>query len=101
MNRTIELTREYATACEEVSKSKGTEFVDLHTIICDNHEAKGTLEDCFVDGLHFSAVGNNLVFESLMQVIAKSDRLKTPDEMPLDFPLWGDVEAIKTEKVLS
>ena len=55
-------------------------------------KAQGNLEGLFWDGLHLSARGNTLLYEALMGVIQSSLPGLAPDALPLDAPLWRDID---------
>ncbi|WZN65066.1 GDSL esterase/lipase [Chloropicon roscoffensis] len=89
-NRSLEQSRAYAAACKEVAAEKGLPVVDSWSAL--HSKAQGDLEGLFWDGLHLSARGNTLLFEALMGVILGKLPGLAPDALPLDAPLWRDID---------
>jgi len=89
-NRSLEQSQRYAAACKEVAAEKGLPVVDSWSAL--HSKAQGDLEGLFWDGLHLSARGNTLLFEALMGVIQSSLPGLAPDALPLDAPLWRDID---------
>ncbi len=87
-NRTLESSKKYAEACRQVSAAKGAAFVDTWSAIYGG----GHLSECFMDGLHLSSKGNDIVLEALAKTIAESSELAGPEDVPMDAPIWQDID---------
>ena len=73
-----ELDKEYFLACQKVSQDRAVDFVDLW-------ESFDKKPECFSDGLHFSKIGSQVLFNLLWPKIeAKAPKI-------INFPEWKDL----------
>ncbi|KAF9923058.1 hypothetical protein FBU30_006847 [Linnemannia zychae] len=77
MDRSNNITQEYAQACVEVGKELHVPIVDLWSSIdcqvqgtCDLNESN-ILQDYFMDGLHLKRLGNELLYKEIMNTVAR------------------------------
>ncbi len=86
VNRTMEMTLQYATALKQ--------WCTQHSIICvdlwEQKEAWNSRQ-VFVDGLHLSKQGNEMVYLQLLQTIKTTLPQWNPTTMSLAHPYWKDV----------
>ncbi|ESP02992.1 hypothetical protein LOTGIDRAFT_111055 [Lottia gigantea] len=78
-----ETTRKYASSCNKIAKETGVSLVDLYNDMLKHENWKEMLGD----GLHLSAAGGQLLFESLKPII---DKLTSNIETK--FPAWDEVD---------
>lgn len=76
-------TKTYAEACRDVAKDVGTAFVDLYTTMSNQKH----WEDMLNDGLHFSSLGSEFLFDQLKPHV---DKLTS--DLPLQLPYWADID---------
>lgn len=81
-------TNAYATGCEEVGKAMKVPVVNIWEAMT---EQKGW-ESMLSDGLHLNASGNEFLFKKLSRVIAGSYPHLLPAALPLDAPLWAQID---------
>lgn len=88
-NRTNVRAGEYAEAVKEV----GRELSAIHkgkceVVVCDLFVAmmKKGAKECLSDGLHFSPLGNQVLFETLKGVIEMNFTSLVAEAMPFDLP---------------
>ena len=86
--RTAEMSKKYARACEEVAEETNTFFCDMWL-----HVTTQALPELLSDGLHFSPEGEKFVYGVLSSEV---DRLWLETDYalyrrpPLDVPDWKD-----------
>jgi lysophospholipase L1-like esterase len=86
-----DITKRYAAACVEVATTMNLDCIDLWTLMMKN---PSWAADYFVDGLHFNAKGNQLLFESLMQLIERKYPHLKPANLMADFLSWRELLAV-------
>lgn len=89
--RTNEHTGLYAAECLKVAREKNLPCLDLWTEF-QTHYPHEQWKRLFSDGLHFEISGNQLVLELLKETIEKYYPEWSPNHLPLDAPLWGEVD---------
>ena len=77
-------TKMYADAVTRIGQKKNIVVLDLWTMFFNN--LNDVRHDCYMDGLHFSAVGNMLLFKSITALIMKNFPVLDPSQLALDFP---------------
>lgn len=92
--RTTENAAVYAAACKRVAEKHGCIFVDTHAAFLRN---KGeTFSALFDDGLHFTAAGNEMLYDALAAALAEGApavwHALTHDDAPCDFPWNKDID---------
>ncbi|KDP24453.1 hypothetical protein JCGZ_25017 [Jatropha curcas] len=70
MGRTNEGCRIYSEACLEVSKKMGITAIDLWTAM---QQREDWLTTCFLDGIHLTGTGSEIVVEEILRVLEKPD----------------------------
>ncbi|KAF9939613.1 hypothetical protein BGZ67_009193 [Mortierella alpina] len=96
MNRSNSVTKEYAQACVEVGKALNIPVVDLWSEIhcqvegtCELHESD-QLQDYFMDGLHLKRMGNEVLYKSVMDAVARHYPHLHPTCWPSVFPGYAE-----------
>ncbi|KAF9955560.1 hypothetical protein BGZ72_003620 [Mortierella alpina] len=96
MNRSNNVTKEYAQACVEVGKALDIPVVDLWSEIqcqvegtCELHESD-QLQDYFMDGLHLKRMGNEVLYKSVMDAVARHYPQLHPTCWPRVFPGYAE-----------
>ncbi|KAJ2557813.1 isoamyl acetate-hydrolyzing esterase [Coemansia sp. RSA 1933] len=80
VDRSIEVTRQYAEAVRQVAREHQLPCVDLWPAMEPNPD------DYLWDGLHLNANGNDLLFKLLMQTVSDNYPELNPDSMPFIVP---------------
>jgi hypothetical protein len=87
----------YANVILEISKSSGCDVIDLfHGIQAAGDDWKKS----FNDGLHFSSVGNQFVYNEIVKLIAaKYPHIQggVDSPLPLHYPHWSLVNPLDHE----
>lgn len=83
-----------AAAAEVVTKAASAAAVPvLHLNLYDVMASGGQDYSRYLsDGLHLSADGNRLLFDTLVSRITAACPAILPDALPLDLPIWRDVD---------
>lgn len=82
-NTSLESTRQYHLACIEIAKEHNIPVVDTWKLF-GGHDS-----DLFVDGVHFSAKGNDLIFKAVRDaVVAHYPKTLDPEQMETFLPWW-------------
>lgn len=111
VRRLASTTLNYAQAAREASQELNVECLDLWTVFMKEAgwregesligqkgvEKKG-LERLLRDGLHFTADGEKVLFEALMEKIQEKWPEMAPLALPFVLPGWNEVEAWKDLK---
>lgn len=99
LERTNANTRRYANAAMAVAMLHGVPCVDLFASTSDALESAAASTDgpttLFDDGIHFNALGQEVVYASLVRVIESAPGLEDldPEKMPSDWPFGPDLRA--------
>ncbi|KAL9603491.1 MAG: hypothetical protein Q9219_001178 [cf. Caloplaca sp. 3 TL-2023] len=102
--RTAEYTKLYADACMRIGRDLGLPVVDLWSSIMfgagyepgqDQHlpgskmtERNTFLDDVLRDGLHFSPLGYELLFQAIMELIERQWPDQRPEQLNFVHPAW-------------
>ncbi|MCJ1451137.1 hypothetical protein MMC28_001472 [Mycoblastus sanguinarius] len=100
--RSAEHTKKYADATREVGKESGVAVLDIWGVIMGmagweegrplvgsrEVERSEVLEGLFVDGLHFLPTAYKVLYESMMELIAREWPDQDPTTLPFVFPTW-------------
>lgn len=70
LERTLELSGQYARTLMEVAKELNLSFLDVWTKMQDSSSSSKPWQENLSDGLHLSAAGNKFVGEALIDLIA-------------------------------
>lgn len=96
LNRSNNVTKEYAQACVEVGKALDIPVVDLWSEIhcqvegtCELHESD-QLQDYLMDGLHLKRMGNEVLYKSIMDAVARYYPQLHPLCWPSVFPGYAE-----------
>ncbi|KAE9979595.1 hypothetical protein EG328_000762 [Venturia inaequalis] len=111
LRRTAENTKKYAEAIREVGKDLGVPVVDLWSAImleagwnptfqgpipgCMDAPRSDVLTKYLIDGLHLTPVGYQLLYNTIMECIARCWPDQLPDNLPFVLPRWDDGDAWK------
>lgn len=88
--RTNEVTKLYAMACVDVGEMCGVPVVDMWSVCMEKEPER--YGDVFLnDGLHLTAEGNALVYESIVSVLEKRLPGLKADCIPFDIPEYRDL----------
>ncbi|KAL2940613.1 GDSL esterase/lipase CPRD49 [Bienertia sinuspersici] len=68
--RTNEVCQQYSEALIEMCREMDIKVVDLWTALQKRHD---WLTACFTDGIHFSAIGSEIVVEEILKVLKEAD----------------------------
>ncbi|KAF8466594.1 SGNH hydrolase-type esterase domain-containing protein [Kalaharituber pfeilii] len=85
IQRMAHITKHYADTAREVAKSEGIPGV-LHG--SKEYARNEKLGELLRDGLHFTPVGYQLMFNELMKTIRDNYPELQPDSLPMIFPSW-------------
>lgn len=90
---------EYAQACAVVASQESVAFLDLYRIFSEHPNS----DHLFMDGLHFSFAGAQLLHQHLQPlVVAKVEQFTSqPLEKLIKFPYWADIDPANAEKNLN
>lgn len=89
MDRDAKVTATYATAAKEVATAMGVRSIDLFQALrLVAEEDHVGFEECFVDGLHLSPKGNEILAQTLIPVLEEVFS-KGADEV---LPDWKEVD---------
>lgn len=114
LDRSNELTKEYANAVKDVAKQHNVPVVDLWTEITNQVSVHSgnekplsngktshrDLSDFLYDGLHLNALGNQVLYQMLMETIKTELPEIHPDNLPLELPEFFDVPQQEYDEVL-
>ncbi|KAG0204957.1 hypothetical protein BGX28_003258 [Mortierella sp. GBA30] len=96
MDRSSNVTKEYAQACAEVGQDLNIPVVDLWSDIqcqvdgsCELHESN-QLQDYFMDGLHLRRMGNEVLYKGIMNAVARHSPQLHPTCWPAVFPGYAE-----------
>ena len=88
--------KEYAQVCAKVAIEQSVNFLDLYHIFSSHPNSA----DLFIDGLHFSSKGAELLYENLCPLVV--DQVQHFTKMPLEklfkFPIWSEIDANNPKK---
>lgn len=99
--RTHDRVTRYARAAAELAAELNCPVVDLHTGLVQRAAEDGhALDALFNDGLHFSPLGNRLVFELILHALGAVSVDLVPANTPRPFPLWTEINPAKPADVL-
>lgn len=86
--RSNEQPKIYAKACLELGASIGVDVCDVHSVF----EEDGQREALFCDGIHFSQLGADLLFQTVLPLVEKRllQELKV-ESLTANLPYWMDV----------
>lgn len=88
--RTNAVTKQYAKACMDVGEMCGIPVVDMWGI-CMEKEPERYGDVYLNDGLHLTAEGNRLVYDSIMRLIEETFPHLKASDMPCDIPEYRDL----------
>ena len=101
LDRGMQTTKVYRDVCLEVAKSENVVCLDTWPVFLDAYLTPGPeFAGLFDDGLHFSASGNQRLFDALFALIGASWPDLRPENMPHILPFWRDVDTSNVEKSL-
>jgi isoamyl acetate esterase len=90
-DRLYQHTEKYAVAAEKVARELGVGLADAF----DKFEKYGAkMDELFSDGLHFSVLGESLLFQVVSDAIKQTYPWLIPEKMRLDAPLHGELAAL-------
>lgn len=95
-------TQEYAAACVTLGKELACPVVDVHDEVmrrvrseCEEEEEEAwqkALGKYLCDGLHFTAEGNAVVAEAVLETCKRELPNIAPDALQRPFPQWIDID---------
>ncbi|KIK59855.1 hypothetical protein GYMLUDRAFT_44325, partial [Collybiopsis luxurians FD-317 M1] len=93
LDRDFETTRRYAEAVRDVAREEGVGLVDIWTKAWDaaGHDER-TLSNYLYDGLHLNGAGYQLMYDAVLETIAKTYPELHPDNLEMVFPHWTMVD---------
>ncbi|KAF6177144.1 hypothetical protein GIB67_025481 [Kingdonia uniflora] len=94
--RTNEAAGAYAKACISVSGECGVAVIDIWSKM---QQIPNWEKSCLSDGLHFTASGNKVLFEEVMEGLRKAGI--TPETLPADLPLMSEIDLLDPLKAFS
>lgn len=86
----------YAKVCVDAAKTCGVEVLNLFELFSKQKDSKQLL----CDGLHFSKLGSELVFENLWPFIEQRVKDSGNTELVMNFPIYSDIDIANPEKSL-
>ncbi|KAL1918713.1 uncharacterized protein VTP21DRAFT_2735 [Calcarisporiella thermophila] len=92
-DRFYSITQKYAQECILVARELGVPAVDIFDILSKraNNHVDG-LGAFLWDGLHLSSLGNDVVYEAVYKCIRLHCPELSPENLPLQLPLWTDID---------
>lgn len=88
--RTAENLEKYGIALEQLAQEENVPFVNLHRAFTIH--GGQNWKELLLDGLHFSGKGNKVWYDELLSVIKINYLELYPDNMPVLYPDWRDIE---------
>ncbi|KIK58173.1 hypothetical protein GYMLUDRAFT_171437 [Collybiopsis luxurians FD-317 M1] len=87
LDRDFETTRRYAETVKDVAREEGVGLVDIWTKTWDaaGHDER-TLSNYLHDGLHLNGAGYQLMYDAVLETIAKTYPKLHPDNLEKVFP---------------
>ncbi len=85
MNHFDHLVTEYSKACVSVSAKKGVSCLDIHKLMS---EKKNGYSELLIDGLHFSALGSQFLFDHLRPIVESF----IGSNLKFYYPYWKDLD---------
>ncbi|XP_058099661.1 GDSL esterase/lipase WDL1 [Magnolia sinica] len=70
LGRTNEACGRYSEACIDMCKEMDLKVIDLWTAV---QKRENWRETCFIDGIHFSSEGSNVVVEEILKVLKEAE----------------------------
>ncbi len=77
------LATDYARMCVEVAGEKGVACLDMNRLMS---ERQGGFAELLFDGLHFSTLGSQFMFDHLRPIVEGSISLR------FNYPYWKDID---------
>ncbi|KAK9767444.1 isoamyl acetate-hydrolyzing esterase [Basidiobolus ranarum] len=104
LDRKSEVTKIYAQKCKEIGLEMGVPVVDLWKKFAKRIKSSREkrvpgrglihgmqLKDYFLDGVHFSELGNNTTFCGIFSAIKKNWPELDPERISMVLPWWDDI----------
>lgn len=79
------LATDYANACVEVAAVKGLPCLDMNRLM---REREHGYSDLLFDGLHFSTLGSQFLFDHLLPIVESS----IDKDLKFNYPYWKDID---------
>ncbi|KAI9010858.1 SGNH hydrolase [Phycomyces nitens] len=90
--RTLESTATYAECVKSVTKAHNVPAIDIWSEIMDRTKREGRdLSEFLIDGLHFTSLGNEVMFNAIMKTIKTTYPEIDPDVLEMELPGFQDV----------
>jgi len=97
-DRTMAVTKQYASAILEVGQALGVPVVDLFEEFEKIPESEW--DSLFSDGLHLTPAGYQILYSALMAVIKTKYPELDPETMPMVFPGWETIDLDNYEEAM-
>jgi lysophospholipase L1-like esterase len=100
-DRKSETTAKYVQACEDLANELNIPVLNSWKLITDKvTSTNATLNDFLSDGIHLSSLGNETLFNELLDTIQKNWPELNPDNMKPLTPLWTELNVDNVDKSL-